>query len=324
MMKKLLKLANIAFYFLMLLVFFAIGLYVAGLLEAGKNQGLAGGAIVLGYGALFGGIAFIFSFFIAYHIKHKLIVRFNWLLLLLLVITYGITHYRYLERQNKQEEKPDFKEIPPTEAKTEPTALLELRDSMKPINSDEKEMGIGFFIPNFHEHRTLYFYGAVNLEKGLTEHIPQDSIVFTLDKHKNFTTTYAPPWLLPAQLKLDYGIIHFKALGIGHEFVKIETNAQDNRIAYLDKNKGTLVGWPEYILSMNSVEFITKNNQKVHVKPLDYAGEVNADFDLITPLFVEGDWLYGVLLSDNRTENGKGWVRWRKDGKLLITYSLFS
>jgi len=323
-MKNFFKPARIAFYILMLLTFFIIGLYFASWIGAGKGQGLAGGAIVLGYGVLFGGVAFIASFFISYHIKHKLIIRFNWVLLLVLVIAYGVTHYRYLERQNKQEEQPGFKKMPPTEAKTEPTALLELRESMKPINSDEKEMGIGFFIPNFHEHRTLYFYGGVNLEKGLTEHTPQDSIVFALDEHKNFTTTYAPPWLLPAQLKLDYGIIHFKALGIGHEFVKIETNTQDNRIAYLDKNKGTLVGWPEYILSMNSVEFIVKNNQKVHVKPLDYAGEVHADFDFIAPLLVEGDWLYGVLLSDNRTETGKGWIRWRKDGKLLIIYSLFS
>lgn len=323
-MKNFFKPARIAFYILMLLTFFIIGLYFASWIGAGKNQGLAGGAIVLGYGILFGGIAFITSFFIAYQIKHKLIIRMNWVLLLLLVTAYGITHYQYLERLNKQEEQRDFKDVPPTETKTEPTALLDLNETIGIINSEEKEMGIGFFIPNFHEHRTLYFYGGVNLEKGLTEHMPQDSIVFTLDENQNYTTTYAPPWLVPAQLKLDYGIIHFKALGVGHDFVMVETNAKDNRKSYLNKNKGTLVAWPEYILSMNSVEPIDKSSQKIHIKPLDHAGEVQAEFDIITPLLVKGEWLYGILQKDDRTETGKGWIRWCKEGNILITYSPFS
>ncbi len=322
-MKKLLKPANIAFYFLMLLVFFAIGLYVAGLLGAGKNQGLAGGAIVLGYGVVFGIIAFISSFFIAYQIKHKLIIRFNWILLLLLVLAYGITHYRYLERQNKQKQQQDFKEMPTTETKTEPTAMR-YQNLKEKKSFEEKDIGIGFFTPNFQKNKTLYFYGSVNLEKGLTEHSPQDSIVFALDENQNFTTTYAPPWLLPAQLKLDYGIMHLKVFGVGNDLIKVETNSKTNRISYVDKQAGAFVSWPEYILSMNSVEFIDKAKQTIHIKPLDYAGEVQANFDFISPLLVEGDWLYGLLLTDNRTETGKGWIRWRKDGKLLITYSLFS
>ena len=303
----------------MLLVFFAIGLYFAALVEAGKSQGLAGGAIVLGYGVLFGGAAFVSSFFIAYHVKHKLVVRFNWILLLLLIIAYGITHYRYLERKNEQDSPPNLNKKPTTE----PTAMV-YSLTHQTIISEDRKMGIGFFIPNFYENSTLYLYGGVNLEKGLTEHTPQDSIVFTLDENQNFTTRYAPPYLLPAQLKLDYGVLHFKALGIGHEFIKIETNAIDNRIAYLDKNSGRFLAWPEYILSMNSVEPIDSATQPIRVKPLDYAGEVHATYNFIAPLLVEGDWLYGILLADNRTETGKGWIRWRKDGKLLITYSLFS
>jgi len=102
-MKKLLKPANIAFYFLMLFFFFMVGMYVAGLLEVGKNQGLAGGAIVLGWGVLFAAIAFVSSFFIAHIVTHKKIVRLNWLLLFLLIIVYAITHYRYLERQKSKE-----------------------------------------------------------------------------------------------------------------------------------------------------------------------------------------------------------------------------
>lgn len=320
-MQKILKPANIAFYFLMLLVFFAVGLYISALLGAGKHQGLAGGAIVLGYGVLVGGIAFISSFFIAYHVKPQLIVKLNWILLLLLIIAYGITHYRYLERQNKAEEQNDLQLSPKNT--TQPTAMR-YKYSKTPVLSKNEKIGIGFFIPNFYENSTLYFYGGVNLEKGLIEHTPQDSLAFTIDQYKNFTTQYAPPWLLPAELKLDYGIIHLKALGIGHDFIKVETNRIENRVAYVAKNVGTFKSWPEYILSMNSVELKQNTNQVVRIKPLDYAGEVKATFKSITPLLVEGDWLYGILLNNTQTETGKGWIRWRKDGKLLITYSLFS
>lgn len=328
-MKNLLNPASIAFYFLMLIAFFFLGIYFAGFIEAGKNQGLAGGAIVLGYGVLFGGIAFIASFFIAYNLTTRKIVRLNWILLLLILIAYGITHYRYLERQKEDEnekvEMPRRKttETPPV---AEPTAMLFKKEleliKNNALATSEDEMGIGFFHPNYFEHPTLYFYGNINPEKGLTDHTPMDSVVFTNDKYNNPTTTYAPPWLYPEHLKLDYGIIIFKAIGIGNDFIKVEANSQTKQPTYLDKQKGTFTSWPEFLLSMNSVEFISESGNKVHIKPLDYAGEVNASFTLMKPLIVQDDWMYVKLLSDSLKEQGKGWVRWKKDGKLLLRYSL--
>jgi hypothetical protein len=41
------KLACLKLYILMLLFFFLVGIYYAGITEAAKNKGLAGGAIVL-------------------------------------------------------------------------------------------------------------------------------------------------------------------------------------------------------------------------------------------------------------------------------------
>lgn len=112
-MKKLLKPANIAFYFLMFLVFAMLGLFYAGFIDAGKNQGLAGGAIVLGYGLLFGGLAFIASFFIAYRLEVKKTVRINWVLLVTLLITWGFKYYQLQQRdQLQQEKKEQFKPAP--------------------------------------------------------------------------------------------------------------------------------------------------------------------------------------------------------------------
>ena len=333
-MQKLLKPASIAFYFLILFVFFFVGMYVAGMLGAGKNQMLAGGAIVLGWGVMFAGLAFVASFFIARFTPHHIIVRLNWILLALLILAYGITHYRYLERQKEKEKSDSFEKRESTRALPEVSVSMvsyAMAANKNAIASDVEEaqnqtphMGIGFFKPNIYEHSTLYFYGDVNLEKGMLEHMPMDSVVFANDKYGNPTTTYAPPWLFPEHLKLDYGIITFKALGIGYDFVKVEVNKVTHQWNYLDKQQGEFLSWQEFLMGVNSVEFIDKSNQSVHVKPLNYAGEVNVAFDFMLPLLIEQEWMYVRLVNDSLVEQGKGWIQWKKDNLLLITYSLLS
>ncbi len=104
-MSKLWKPASLLFNFLSLAVFFVAGMYFAGAINAGKDQGLAGGAIVLGWGVLFGAFAFVTSFFLTYHLLHRRIVRANWVLFTLMVLGYGITYYRFRERDRLQEER---------------------------------------------------------------------------------------------------------------------------------------------------------------------------------------------------------------------------
>ena len=320
----------------MFLVFFFIGVYAAGFVGAGKNQMLAGGAIILGWGVMFAGIAFLGSFFIAYYVQRKSIVRLNWILLIMLVVLYGVTHYRYIERQ-KEKDKNEIKQ--PIKKTTKPIMNFEAASMLFNVSSlfvnqgdnstditqiPEQKIGIGFFKPDYFEHSTLYFYGTVNLEKGILEHTPMDSVVFTNDKHGNLTTIYAPPWLYPEHLKLDYGIIIFKVLGIGHDFLKVEVNKETKQLAYLDKLKGTFVTWHEFLLTINSVEFNDNSSKKVFVKPLDYAGEKKVKFDFMQPILIEGDWMYARFVKESFAEQGKGWIRWKKDNLLHITYSLLN
>lgn len=332
-MKKGFKPASIVFYILMFVVFFFIGIYIAGFVGAGKNQMLAGGAIVVGWGVMFAAIAFLASFFIVYYLQHKSIVRLNWILFVSLLILYGITHYRYIKRQKDKEkiEQAPIKHTKPISERATAVRYYKTANKVSPVDiksetiqTTDSEMGIGFFSPNYFEYPTFYFYGNVNLEKGLTDHAPVDSIVFTKDQHNNPTTSYAPPWLYPEHLKLDYGIIIFKVLGLSLDFAKVEVNKQNKQVAYIDKNKGKLITWPQFLLSINSVEFNENSLGKVFVKPLDYAGEVNVGFDFMQPLLVEEDWMYVRLVNDNLTEQGKGWIRWKKDNTLLIAYSLLS
>jgi len=325
-MKKLFKPASLLFYFLMVIVFFFIGLFFAKLVGAGKNQMLAGGAIVLFYGLVFAGIAFTLALFVAYGVKHNTLIKFNKVLGVLFFVLACIIAYKVITREKKEDPVKDYPKKT-TEPANNEISMVAYKASEKPVilqQNVKESMGIGFFKPNYFEHPTLYFYGGLNLEKGHIEHTPLDSVVFAKDQYNNPTTTYAPSWLYPEHLKLDYGIIVFKVLGIGRDFIKVEANKQTKQLTYLDKNKGTFTAWTEFLLSINSVEFNENSSKKVFVKPLDYAGEVKINFDFMQPLLIEQDWMYVKLINESLKERGKGWIRWKNHNELLIIYSLLS
>jgi hypothetical protein len=325
-MKKLFKPACILFYFLMIIASFLIGLFIAKLVGAGKGQMLAGGAIVVFYGMVSSGIGLMLSFVVAYYLQTRILIRINIILGFVLIIFMSFGVYKFVNREQAQEpvkEYPKKTTVPANKL----IAMANPQDMGNPAPGQQnvvEHIGIGFFRPNFFEFPTLYFYGIVNLEKGLTEHMPQDSVVFAKDKYNNPTTSYAPPWLWPEHLKLDYGIVTFKVLGMGYDFVKVEGNKKTGQLTYLDKNRGTFISWPEFLMSVNSVEFNERSAKKVFVKPLDYAGEVKAGFDFMKPLLVEEEWMYVKLLNESMAEQAKGWIRWKKGNSMLITYSLLS
>jgi len=338
MTHQILKPYSLLLYLLSFIVFFFVGASIVGITGAAKNQGLAGGAIVFGYAVIAAFIALIIAIVIASKVSRKLIINLNKILAILIVVLVSYFTITYQARQKeKEKEKIDIDH--PKRKTTEPisndgpTAMLYdkglLKERLIAIKTEttqtsESKMGIGFFSPNFSEYPTLYFYGNVTLEKSIIDHLPMDSIVFARDKYIDITTTYAPPWLFPEHLKLDYGIIMFKVLGLGQDFVKVEVNHQTKQTMYLDKYKGTFTTWPEFILSVNSLEFNEDGAKKVFVKPLDYAGEVKIESVFMQPLLVEEDWMYVKLVNRRLAEQGEGWIRWRENGKLLVHYSILS
>tara|TARA_R110000850_G_scaffold150497_1_gene273193 strand:- start:91835 stop:92827 length:993 start_codon:yes stop_codon:yes gene_type:complete len=330
-MKKILKPASLLFNVLTLLVFFLLGLFYAGLTGAGKNQGLAGGAIVLGWGVLFGGIAFITSFFITYKVEHKKIVIGNWVLFILLLIGYGITHYRFLQKQKLRETKePPAKERPvsPTHT-TDQTAMLTISEieaikTFKTPGIQENTMGMGYFSPNYYETNVLYFYGDLNLEKALMEHMPYDSITFNRNKYNSFEIATAPPWLVPHHLKLDYGMLYFRIESVTEEFVEVVVNTTNDQTSYVSKQAGKVVYWPEFLLRVHSVEFPHDSNRKVRARPFEASGIINTPYEFMRPLKIKGDWAEVLLLDGGFKKVGKGWIRWQEGGKLLVLYNLLS
>ena len=141
---KLLKPINLLFYFLSLINFIFIGIYFAVITDAAKGQGLAGGAIVLGYGVITGAVALIVSIFLAYYIEDKIIILLNKILGILLALFIIITAYRILTREKKEEYSPPKRQVTPT--------AVVIPASAKYSNQAEQQqskMGLGMAAPNF-------------------------------------------------------------------------------------------------------------------------------------------------------------------------------
>ncbi len=330
MAHKMLKGYSFLFYFLMLVFSFFVGLSYAGLVGAGKNQGLAGGAIVLGYGVVGIFVGLLVALLVAYKFEREVVFKINIALAISIVGFWAYFHVKYLEKQKAkalEKQKIEQPKTPKNEEQTkpisseaEPMAKLYRTD----FQSNESDLGLGMFTPNFSENNVLYFYGSPNLEKSLMEHSPTDSITFKKSEYGGYKIITAPPWLMPDHLKLDYGLLYFKVQSVTQELVEVVVNTLSNKTVYVDKHQGRILYWPEFFLTVHSVEFLDSNAFSVHLKPMDHASKINITHSFMKPLRISGEWMFVALVNDNFDAVGKGWVRWLKNGKFLIRYSLLS
>lgn len=322
-MKRLIRPASLLLYFFTTLIFFVAGALYASKTGVGKGQGLGGIADVFEYGFMFAFFAFVASIGMVFYAKQKVIVKTNYILGIGMVTVFLFFSLRrvFLEPKPAPEKKPPGKATAPAVPIPKKTSS----DAFQARQEDKAvPMGLGFFKPNFYRNPLLYFYGNPNLEKPVSEHLPADSIVFKRLERGSFDITYAPPWLVPEHLKLDYEILYFRVLSISGDFVKIIANTHSQRITYVSRVSGDIIYWPDFLLGINSVEFVKGREQIIRYKPSQQAGEVNSEFQFMKPLQVKDDWMMVRLVDDNYKTVAIGWIQWQKNGELLITYSLLS
>lgn len=320
-MKNLLKPYNLLLYLLAILTFFFLGIAYAILTHAAENQGLAGGAIVLGYGVISSFFGLFMALFVASKSSKNNILRINKILGIIVIGLLSFSSWRYYTKTKQEQEIQQHEIHKQTSPATQPMAMLV---KMPEQNQENKTMGLGMFSPNMYENKALYFYGKLNLEKSLTEHSPTDSITFKKSKYRSYEIVTAPPWLVPDHLKLDYDMFYFKVVSVTDDFLELIVNTYNKQTAFVSKRSGTLKYWPEFLLGVNSVEFLNPKTQKIYVKPLDYAGTVNQSYSFMRPLKVRQDWMYVLLLDESFQITGKGWIKWQENNKLLIKYNLLS
>ncbi|MCB0306679.1 MAG: hypothetical protein KDI38_23150, partial [Calditrichaeota bacterium] len=94
-MKVYFKPSSILFYLLSALLFFLLGTVLAGIAGAGKGQGLAGGAIVLGYGVMAGCFALIAAIVTVGFVKESRVRSFNKILAAIFALLIIFIIYRF-------------------------------------------------------------------------------------------------------------------------------------------------------------------------------------------------------------------------------------
>lgn len=318
-MNKLFTFSSVIMYLLTIPVFALIGMTIAGITGAGKGQGLAAGAIVLSYAFYTSMTAFVIALIFCYHSDPLKIKKANRVLVIVLVILLAGVAVRIFFMKDVNDSSSGIYD---KEAKII-SAVYSINNSLR--NDDaEYSMGLGFFKPDLLGNNALYFYNGLNIDKPVFEHTPEDSLLFKKTETSNHDLVYAPPWLVPEHYKPDYEIFYFKLISVGRDFVEVSVNDKIQKISYLDRFAGEILYWPEFLLRVHSVELLSGSEQKIHIKPLDYAGEVNMKFDFLKPVMIQDEWMSVELYDENYVRLGNGWIQWKKNNKLLISYSLLS
>lgn len=312
---------SLLFYLLTLIMSFFIGMSLAALFGAAKNQGLAGGAIIFGYGVVAAIIGIIISLVIASKANKKVIIRLN--LFFTLIITAFIVYIYFNKyRQNLSIESNENKSAIESIKTTQIAGFLSNNEKLQKQN--QESFGIGIFSPNTFESSSLLLFENLNLNKSFLEHSPHDSISFHRKQNGGFEIATAPPYLVPEHMKLDYDVLMFKVVSLTHDFIEIEVNKITKQTAFVKKTSGNFKAYPEFFLSVNSVEFLNPQLQSIHIKALINSSTIHKNVHLMKPLKVRREWMYVLLIDKNQEEVGKGWIKWNENGKLIIKYNLFS
>ncbi len=309
-MPKTSTLGRILFILLGLPVTMFIGMAFAGLSGAAANQGLAGGAIVFGYGVIFAAVGLVLSLLFVRRIPDASLRIVN---LSLLAAIAGIALFAWVRIEAKKKAK--------AEEEVERQAVPM---NMSSIQTSTGQMGLGCFQPHSFDQPVLYVYGPPQRGKSILELPPQDSIVFGKTEYGSTDILSAPPWLVPFHMKLDYDIFYLKIIGLTRDMAECEVNSFTGETRYFDRRAGEVMYWADFLLGVHSVEWPDDQPGIVRIKPLAHASQVNVDYDFMHPIMIRGEWMQVDLWDDNFEVVGKGWIRWTDGERLLVNYSLLS
>ena len=301
-----------------------MGMVYARIVDAGKGQMLAGGAIIFSYGVVASFFGLMLAMFVAAKAQRRLIIRLNRILAVLIIAFWTYFFIKYQQGKSTHDQEQNRK--PSKTVTPDSKALLVYNFATHQTSKDEikNSPGLGMFAPYLDELKPLYFYSGINFNKSILEHNPIDSITFKRNEYGGFAIATAPPWLLPDHLKLDYDLLYFNVQTVTDDFLEVVVNVQTQQTGFLDKRAGRFLYWPEFLLSVHSVEFLPDNDQKIYARPFTEAGTVSLKYSFMKPIKIRNNWMYVSLWNDNYVSIGNGWIRWRGDKKLLIRYSLLS
>lgn len=128
----------------------------------------------------------------------------------------------------------------------------------------------------------------------------------------------APPWFLPEVLDIARGHIAFRVRTLTADWVEVVTNRADGRTAWVARDRVEVVAWPDVLLA--SLLSVDPDTSPVRTRPTDDAPMLATTPDgwRLRPLAVRDDWVQVSTLGLADRIPPSGWVRWRRDGRLVV------
>ncbi|HET8963398.1 MAG TPA: hypothetical protein VFM99_05850 [Chitinophagales bacterium] len=183
--------------------------------------------------------------------------------------------------------------------------------------------GLGMVSFDYISYPTIYFYHYNIKSDSYLELQPYDSIVFKNIPYNESQILSAPPYLVPAHMKMDYDLLLFKIISITKNFIEIEVNASLEQTTWVSREVCKIMLWPEFMLNVYSVEIMDTIQNPLRVVPFSHGGLLRYNnYSIMEPVQIKGDWMQVILYDGNLNKLDYGWIRWRENNKLLVEYSL--
>lgn len=170
---------------------------------------------------------------------------------------------------------------------------------------------------------SLHFYRAPGIGENPGDYPPADTVKFGPGL-PSVDIAEAPPWLVPDHLKMDYEIFFLRVVTITPMWLEVIGNSRTGETWWVSREAVRFIAWPEFLLTINSVEAFDSEANPVRARPLDDSPILSTAPAALPPLAVQGDWMKVATheLADRMPPDG--WIRWRRGDRLLITYNPLS
>ena len=278
-----------------------------------KDAGLAGGAIVLFYVLIGLVIGLILAFFIMRIIRPQLFKYITGIVSTLGVLGLVLFGLRMSETQKERDaQRAASEEFYQTHKPTAPEA-----------NSSTAEDPIGMGVITLKTGVSkLDLYKSDNIEQLDT---PYDKIVIDLNNSVQ-PIIQIPGNVKPRHIKLDYQIFYMTAVKQSGPFIEVIGNEDEGSTCWIKSNQVKLLTWPEFLLSVFSVESKYPQDYLVREEPMNHSTPINhvTSDHILRPVKVQGEWILVEIMNSGLESEGKGWIRWRTQEELLIDYNLLS
>ncbi|MCB9185907.1 MAG: hypothetical protein H6601_04095 [Flavobacteriales bacterium] len=308
----------------MLFIGFISGGTIAKYFFVNEGDGLAGAGTAAVLALMGSAIGLVVSIVLLRKLEEKAKMILTAILLVTSLVLWGVFHHQYKQRQAERE-----KENAELFGGRNPSRLVAEAMEPKPSSTakdlrlaDGTEMGIGIVSILPEVGRTLRFYGKPQ-HNELPENLRAiDSLTFNDALHFVDIAT-APPWFVPQYMKLDYGILQLVAVTVQKNWMEVIVNKTNGQTFWVYKPDVGFSYWPEFLLNVHSVELLNPTDFPPRIKPMDNAvPDQSVDHNgIFYPVSVKDDWLQ---VHPDKEVDHDIWVRWRRDGILLVKYSLLS